>query len=79
MDLYEKILNREEKVSLIGLGYVGIPIVVAFAQKVDVQGFDINDDKIEQYNQGFDPTNEVGDQPIKGTTVDFTSDASRLQ
>ena len=79
MDLYEKILNREEKVSLIGLGYVGIPIVVAFAQKVDVLGFDINDDKIEQYNQGFDPTNEVGDQAIKDTTVDFTSDASRLQ
>jgi UDP-N-acetyl-D-galactosamine dehydrogenase len=78
-DLYEKITNREEKISLVGLGYVGMPIAVAFSKKVDVLGFDINAEKIEQYKQGFDPTNEVGDQAIKETTVDFTADASRLQ
>lgn len=78
-NLYEKIANKEEKISLVGLGYVGMPIAVAFAKKVDVLGFDINADKIEQYKQGFDPTNEVGDQAIQDTTVDFTADASRLQ
>src|SRR5699024_8221236 len=77
--LYEQIINREEKVSLVGLGYVGMPIAVAFAKKVDVLGFDLNTEKIELYKQGFDPTNEVGDQAIKDTTVDFTADASRLK
>lgn len=78
-DLYEKIVSGEEKISLVGLGYVGMPIAVAFAKKVDVLGFDINADKIEQYKQGFDPTNEVGDKAIQETSVDFTADASRLQ
>lgn len=78
-NLYEKIVSREEKISLVGLGYVGMPIAVAFAKKVDVLGFDINADKIEQYKQGFDPTNEVGDKAIQETTIDFTADASRLR
>ena len=56
MDLFQKIKNRQEKISLVGLGYVGMPIAVAFAKKVDVLGFDINAEKIEQYKQGFDPT-----------------------
>lgn len=77
--LYEKLVNKDEKISLVGLGYVGMPIAVAFAKKVDVLGFDINEEKIEQYKQGFDPTNEVGDQAIQETTVDFTADASRLK
>lgn len=79
MNLYEKLLNREEKISIVGLGYVGMPIAVAFAKKVDVIGFDINADKINLYKQGFDPTNEVGDQAVKETTVVFTSDATQLQ
>jgi len=77
--LYEQIVARKEKISLVGLGYVGMPIAVAFAKKVDVIGFDLNSKKIEQYKQGFDPTNEVGDDEIKETTVDFTSDESRLK
>jgi len=78
-NLYDKIANRDEKISLVGLGYVGMPIAVAFAKKADVLGFDINEEKIEQYKSGIDPTNEVGDQAIVDTTVDFTSDSSRLQ
>lgn len=77
--LYERIKKREEKISLIGLGYVGMPIAVAFAEKVDVIGFDTNKEKIELYKKGIDPTKEVGDEAIKKTTVDFTSDESRLQ
>lgn len=79
MSLYEKIVSREEKISLIGLGYVGMPIAVAFAKKVNVIGFDLNPHKIEQYKNGIDPTDEVGDEAIKKTTVDFTSDETRLR
>jgi UDP-N-acetyl-D-glucosamine/UDP-N-acetyl-D-galactosamine dehydrogenase len=79
MNLFEKIKNREEKISLVGLGYVGMPIAVAFAKKVDVIGFDVNKPKIELYNNGIDPTKEVGNDVIKNTTVEFTSDESRLR
>lgn len=79
MNLYEKIVNREEKIALVGLGYVGMPIAVAFAKKVDVIGFDLNAKKIELYKSGIDPTNEVGDEVIAKTTVDFTADETRLQ
>ena len=79
MSLYEKILAREEKVAVVGLGYVGMPIAVAFAKKVDVIGFDLNAAKIELYKQGIDPTMEVGDEGIKATTVEFTADETRLK
>lgn len=79
MDLYKQLVNRETKLSLIGLGYVGMPIAVAFAEKADVIGFDLNADKIALYKQGVDPTHEEGDDVIRRTTVDFTSDPARLR
>ena len=79
MSLYEKIIKREEKIALVGLGYVGMPIAVAFAKKVDVIGFDLNAAKIKLYKSGIDPTHEVGDEAIRSTTVDFTSDEKDLQ
>lgn len=79
MSLYEKIVKGEEKISLVGLGYVGMPIAVAFARKVKVVGFDLNAAKIDLYKSGVDPTKEVGDEVIKSTTVEFTSDASKLK
>ena len=79
MNLFEKIANRKEKISLIGLGYVGMPIAVAFAKKTDVIGFDINKEKVEIYKSGIDPTNEVGNEAIKNSSVDFTSDEARLK
>ncbi len=79
MSLYEKIVNREEKVALVGLGYVGMPIAVAFAKKVDVIGYDLNAAKIELYKQGIDPTKEVGNEGVKSSTVDFTSDETKLR
>ena len=78
-NLYEKLLNRTEKLSLVGLGYVGMPIAVAFAKKIDVIGYDLNEKKIELYKSGVDPTNEVGDEVIKATTVDFTADETKLK
>lgn len=79
MRLYEKILNRKEKISVVGLGYVGMPIAVAFAKRVNVIGFDLNEKKIELYKSGIDPTNEVGNDEIKQSAVEFTSDESRLK
>ena len=77
--LYEKLVAKEEKLSLVGLGYVGMPIAVAFAKKIDVVGFDLNEAKIELYKSGVDPTNEVGDEAIKATTIDFTADETKLR
>lgn len=79
MNLYGKIVAGEEKISLVGLGYVGMPIAVAFAKKAQVIGFDLNADKIKLYKSGVDPTNEVGDEVIFKTTVDFTADETRLR
>lgn len=80
MSLYDKLVNKEETLSVIGLGYVGMPIAVAFAQKdINVIGFDLNEAKIELYKSGIDPTNEVGNDAIKATSVYFTSDENELK
>lgn len=80
MFLYDKIIHGEESISLVGLGYVGMPIAVAFANKgISVVGFDLNPAKIERYKSGIDPTKEVGDEAIRKTTVYFTSEEKDLQ
>ena len=79
MGLYEDIVTGKEKLSLVGLGYVGMPIAVAFARKIKVVGFDLNEKKIELYKSGIDPTNEVGNEVIAKTTVEFTADPSKLR
>lgn len=79
-NLYEKLINKEDNMSLIGLGYVGMPIAVEFAKRgVNVIGFDLNAAKIETYKSGIDPTKEVGDDVIKNTTVEFTSNEKELR
>ena len=78
--LYTKLVRGEEKLALVGLGYVGMPLAVAFARKgLRVVGFDLNAEKIALYQSGCDPTREVGDAAIRETTVDFTSDPARLR
>ena len=76
--LYDRLISGEEKLALIGLGYVGMPIAVEFARHVKVIGFNHNEKRIAQYKAGIDPTHEVGDEAISKTTVDFTSDETRL-
>ena len=78
MGIFEKIVKKEEKISVVGLGYVGMPLAVAFAEKVDVIGFDLNEDKIKLYKSGIDPTNEVGNDTIRKTSVEFTCDEKKL-
>lgn len=77
--LYNRIIKKQEKISLVGLGYVGMPIAVSFSKKVDVIGFDVNQAKIELYRRGIDPTKEVGNEAVAACTVDFTSDETRLK
>lgn len=80
MSLYEKLVACEENLSLVGLGYVGMPIAHAFAKKgLNVIGFDLNAEKIALYKLGIDPTKEVGDEEIKNTKIQFTSDETELK
>ena len=79
MTLDQKLIQREEKLAVVGLGYVGMPLAVAFARKVDVIGYDLNSQKIALYKEGKDPTNEVGDEAVKNTTVEFTTDEEKLK
>ncbi len=79
MDLYDGIIRGEEKISLVGLGYVGMPIAIAFAERIKVIGFDISEEKITQYKNGIDPTKEVGNRIISETRVEFTSDELKLK
>lgn len=79
MELYERILNKKDNMAIVGLGYVGMPLAVAFAKTVNVVGFDLNDKKIEAYKRGEDPTNEVGNEAIRKTSVAFTSDEVMLK
>ena len=78
-DLFEKLKSGEEKLSVIGLGYVGMPIAAAFAREVPVIGFDVNASKIAAYRRGVDPTREVGDDEVAASGVFFTSDENALR
>lgn len=80
MILYNKLINKEISLSLIGLGYVGLPIAVAFAKKgINVIGFDLSKEKIAQYKAGIDPTKEIGNDEISKTTIFFTNDENDLK
>ena len=77
--LYEDLVSRKESLALVGLGYVGLPIAVAFSQKVNVIGFDTNPEKIALYRSGIDPTREAGDEAVRNCAVEFTSDPDDLK
>lgn len=79
MSIFTQLMNGQTKLSLVGLGYVGMPIAVEFAKHVPVIGFDVNEEKIAQYKQGVDPTNEVGDAAVAASAVEFTADPARLE
>ena len=77
-NIYQGLISGKEKLALVGLGYVGMPIAVEFAKHITVVGFDINEKRVNEYANGIDATNEVG-EAIKDTTVDFTSDPTKLK
>ena len=78
-NIYNQLIAGQAKLALVGLGYVGMPIAVEFAKHIPVVGYDLNAAKIQQYKDGIDPTNEVGSEGIKKTTVEFTADETKLQ
>lgn len=77
-DIYQGLISGKEKLALVGLGYVGMPIAVEFAKHVKVIGFDINEKRVNEYKNGIDATNEVG-PAIKNSKVDFTANPTRLK
>lgn len=79
MNVYEQLLAGQSALAVIGLGYVGMPIAVAFSKKVRVVGYDLNEQKIALYRSGVDPTNEVGGEAVKSCAVDFTADEAKLR
>lgn len=79
MDVYKELVTKSTNLAIVGLGYVGMPLAVAFSQKVKVTGFDLNAAKIALYKNGKDPTKEVGDKAVADCTVDFTTDEKKLK
>ena len=77
--LYGDIVNQQAPIAVVGLGYVGLPVAVAFSKKAKVVGFDVNAEKIAGYRQGIDATGDVGHEVIRDCTIDFTSDEEQLE
>lgn len=78
-NLFKNLKAKKEKVSVIGLGYVGLPVAIEFAKKYDVIGYDINEEKINIYRSGVDVTNEVGNEELQKSTITFTTEETDLQ
>ena len=78
-NLYENIINKKDNISVIGLGYVGMPLAIAFAKVANVIGFDVNKEKIDLYNKGIDVTNEVGNDALIESTALMTCDETKLK
>lgn len=79
MDLHEQLLKKEAVLSLVGLGYVGLPIALAFAKHVKVIGFDINPERVALMQQGIDPSNELGPEAFAGCDITFTANPEDLR
>lgn len=77
--MYKKLLDKKENIVVVGLGYVGLPLAVAFARKgIKVIGFDLNENKIKKYINGEDPTNEVGNEELRKVNIDYTCDPRKI-
>lgn len=79
MSIYDKLLNKESKLALIGLGYVGLPIALEFAKKIKVVGFDINQERVDMMRNNIDPSNELEASDFEGCDITFTADLEDLK
>ena len=77
--MYSKLLNKEAKLALVGLGYVGLPIALEFAKKIQVIGFDINEERLAKMRQGIDPCKELEHSAFEGADIKFTSSIDELR
>jgi UDP-N-acetyl-D-galactosamine dehydrogenase len=76
--MYDKLVNQETKLAVIGLGYVGLPIALAFARKIKVVGFDINEERVEMMRNNIDPSNELEAADFEGCDIQFTADLNDM-
>src|SRR6187397_294996 len=77
--MYQSLVSKKEKLAIIGLGYVGLPIALEFARKIKVIGFDINPKRIEMMKNQIDPSKEVAREMFEGREIEFTSDLEKLK
>lgn len=77
--IYEKLVNKETKLAVIGLGYVGLPIALEFARKIDVIGFDINEKRVEMMKNNIDPSDELEPEAFEGCSIEFTASIDDLK
>src|SRR5215210_4653260 len=77
--MYKDLIDKKEKLAVIGLGYVGLPIALEFAKKISVIGFDINEKRIEQMKKGIDPSNELGKEAFQECDISFTNSLDVLR
>lgn len=77
--MYQKLVDRKEKLAVIGLGYVGLPIALEFAKNISVIGFDINPKRVEMMKQGIDPSNELVKEDFNGCDIVFTDSLDVLK
>lgn len=77
-DIYDRLLQKKAKLALVGLGYVGLPLALAFAKVVPVIGFDIDEEKLAKLRKGEDPSGEVEAECFEGSDIEFTSSQERL-
>ena len=79
MNIYDKLVNKETKLALIGLGYVGLPIALEFAKKIKVVGFDINQKRVDMMKNNIDPSDELVASDFEGCDIEFTADIDDLK
>eukprot|EP01035_Chromulina_nebulosa_P044091 gene44091-59703_t len=79
MSIYQNLLEKKEKLAIIGLGYVGLPIALEFARKISVIGFDINADRVGLMKKGIDPSNELESKDFDGCDIEFTCNIEELR
>ena len=77
--MYKELIDKKQKLAVIGLGYVGLPIALEFARKISVIGFDINEKRIEQMRNNVDPSNELEAGAFDGCDIEFTSSLDVLR
>ena len=77
--MYDKLINKENKLAVIGLGYVGLPIALEFARKLKVVGFDINEKRVEMMNNHIDPSEELESSAFEGCDIEFTANLEDLK
>ncbi len=79
MNIYEKLINKEAVLSVVGLGYVGLPIALEFARKIKVVGFDIREDRVELMKKNIDPNHELDSSAFEGCDIEFTTNPEDLK